>query len=708
MSRTHRTNDADARATAAPASAATVFEGIFAAAPDGILIVAPDGRIRLSNPAADRLFEAGPVGLAGRTIEDLIPPSLRPEHRALRERYGAAPSPRPMGLGMQLRAATLKGREFPVEVSLAPSGGGSRDIICIVRDVTERVVARRTERELRRAQALAQISLQCLRQGTAAERSRDVLQALRSALVADLAVRFVRAEADALLCSDADGDQAAGLAGERVSLDAAQVAAQVLATGVPLLVGDTSLSTTPVCQLMRAQGLACLAAAPVVAEEGVEGVLVVANRQPHSLSSDDLAFVEAAANILASALLRARTEAQLQQSQRLESIGQLTGGVAHDFNNLLTVISGNLQILEDQLGSDDFARRAIAAGQRAARRGAELTGKLLAFSRRQTLQPRAVDVAQLLRGFVQLLDRTLGGAIEIVVETPDAADSPPVALVDAGQLETALLNLAVNARDAMPRGGRLTLSVDRAPPPPEVGSLLLAAGGSDGTCVRVRVRDNGEGMSAATLNHAFEPFFTTKAPGKGSGLGLSMVYGFVRQSAGHITLESTPGQGTLVTMYLPRVASRPQPAVAGAPAEATTERALNVLVIEDDPDVRAVTAHQLRALGCQPLVAANRRQALARLRQMPDIDVVISDVVLERGETGPAVMRALRRRRSDLPVIYTSGYARDALPLSLDDADADGFLRKPWTVGDLVQALTQATQRRREAKAAAPAGRGLS
>ncbi|MFN3629849.1 MAG: ATP-binding protein [Casimicrobiaceae bacterium] len=676
-------------------AAATVFEDIFAEAPDAILIVGPDGRIRLANPAADRLFEAHPGRLAGHMIEDLIPPALRPEHRALRERYSERPMPRPMGLGMQLRAASLKGREFPVEVSLAPSGSASRDIICIVRDVTERVVARRTERELRRAQALAQISLQCLRQGPAVERSRDVLKALRSALVADLAVRFVRAEGDDLLCSDAEGDSADGIAGARVSLDAAQVAAQVLATGVPLLVGDTSLSTTTVCQLMRAQGFACLAAAPVVSEDAVEGVLVVANRQAHSLSSDDLAFVEAAANILASALLRTRTEAQLQQSQRLEAIGQLTGGIAHDFNNLLTVISGNLQILEDQLGGDAFARRAIEASRRATRRGAELTAKLLAFSRRQTLQPRAVDVAQLLHGFVQLLGRTLGGAIEIVVETPAEADGPPpVALVDAGQLETALLNLALNARDAMPCGGRLTLSVDCVPPPPEARGSVIGAGSLNGRCVRVRVQDTGEGMSASTRERAFEPFFTTKAPGKGSGLGLSMVYGFIRQSAGHITLESAPGQGTCVTLYLPHAGARLPATRAGATAATTTTHALNVLVIEDDPDVQSVLAHQLRALGCQPVVAANRRQALARLRQRPEIDVAISDVVLERGETGPQVIRALRRKRPDLPVIYTSGYARDALPLRLDDADADGFLRKPWTVGELVQALTRATERR--------------
>lgn len=665
-----------------------VFEEIFAAAPDAIIVVGGDGVIQVANPAAERLFDSAEGGLLGLPIETLIPPSLRNRHRELRADYSRRPSTRPMGIGMQLQACTLKRREFPVEVSLSPARAGNPETICIVRDVTERMAARRTERELKRAQALSQVSLQCLQQRSMATTGREVIRVLRRALGADLAVRLQRVDASTLCCVEAEGIHVDRLEGRRMAIDDRQAAGRVVIGAIPLLVGDTRDAQTPVCDLLSDRGIHCVIAVPVTLDNDTEGVIIVASRAAHSMSSDDLAFVEAAANILASALMRARTEERLLQAQRLESLGQLTGGVAHDFNNLLTVIGGNLQILEEFLPTDEFARRALAAGQRATRRGAELTGKLLAFSRRQTLQPKAVDVDALLRGFVDLLNRTLGGNIEIIVRTESV---PLVALVDGGQLETALLNLAVNARDAMPEGGTLELSAYISTPAkpslsPDGGDVAAKA------YVCIAVRDTGTGMTDDVASRAFEPFFTTKAPGKGSGLGLSMVYGFVRQSAGHVTLESRSGQGTTICIYLPRVetyAAQPEPPQSAA---TTVGDGPKVLLIEDDRDVAEVISHQLQSLRCKVWVAANRRQALARLQKVPDIAVIVADVLLERGETGPAVVRSLLARKSGLRVIYTSGYARDALPLELSGDGIHGFLRKPFTLRELADVLARATK----------------
>jgi PAS domain S-box-containing protein len=661
------------------------FKLLFDAAPDAILVVDSIGRIRLNNAEAERLLEAAPGELRGLNVDKLVPMASRKGHAAQRRAFSAQPRRRPMGVGLALKALKLDGREFPVEISLAPTQtAGGFETIVMLRDVSERLQARRTERELIRANALARISQLALR-----ERQFDTLcdRAVETAsvpLAADVVALFRKTADgdDALVCVSASGALAESMAGARIGQTHKLLSAQVFASGVPVLIGDVAAAGTALCPALIAADVCSLVIAPIGDPDQISALLVAGSQTPHHFTTDDLAFVEAIANIASNALQRSVTEEKLLLSQRLESLGQLTGGVAHDFNNLLTVISGNLQILEDLKITDPFAGRAIASAHRGARRGAELTAKLLAFSRRQTLRPVPTNVPELLESFRVLLARTLGANIDIRVSVDKAL---PLALVDSGQLETALLNLAVNARDAMPDGGILVIQAN------EVDLQQESSNGVDeirpGRYVRLSVSDTGTGMSREVMARAFEPFFTTKVAGKGSGLGLSMVYGFVKQSAGHVSVRSERGVGTTVSLLLP-VASVVMKVVAEKatpPAPARGNEA--VLVVEDDEDVKAVAVAFLRSLGYRAFTASSRRTASARLRAHPEIALLFTDVVLEGDETGPKIAAALLKIQPELRVLYASGYARSALPLQFGIDEGIAFLRKPYSRDQLGQAL---------------------
>jgi PAS domain S-box-containing protein len=355
---------------------------------------------------------------------------------------------------------------------------------------------------------------------------------------------------------------------------------------------------------------------------------------------------------------RRRVEGQLRQSQKMEALGQLTGGVSHDFNNLLTVILGNLENLRRYLPPGDEPGRMIAALTRAADRAATLTRRLLAFARLQPLDPKPIDVNRLVTGMSELLRRTLGESI--VIETVLAGGLWRT-LCDPNQLESALLNLAINARDAMPKGGKLTI---------ETGNSHLDeryAGDHEdvtpGQYVMVAVSDTGIGMVKEILDKAFEPFFTTKEVGQGTGLGLSQVYGFAKQSGGHAKIYSEPGEGTTVKLYLPRLpvgaeepASRPEPAASPA-----GRRDATVLVVEDDADVRQYATRLLSDLGYQVLEAPDGPTALRIVEKEPGIDLLFTDVGLPGGLNGRQLAEEARRRLPRLKVLFTTAYARNAI-----------------------------------------------
>jgi PAS domain S-box-containing protein len=385
---------------------------------------------------------------------------------------------------------------------------------------------------------------------------------------------------------------------------------------------------------------------------------------------------------------RKKTEEQLVQAQKMETVGQLSGGIAHDFNNLLTVIVGNSEFLSDQLKArPDLRQLADDIGQ-AGERGAELTQRLLAFSRRQTLRPVEIDCNILLESMHKLLRRTMREDIEIKVDfDPDL----PLAFADPAQLESAILNLGLNAQDAMAGGGRLTLTTAGA----SLDGLYqkLHPEVWPGEYVLIAITDTGEGMPKDVLERVFEPFFTTKEVGKGSGLGLSMVYGFVKQSNGHVSIYSEPGLGTTVRMYLPaHVRKMPvtPPCDRTDEGHAAAGGAETVLVVEDDPFVRTYAVRCLQGLGYAVIAAVDGNDALQKLGTNVHIDLLFTDIVMPGGINGWELADRAQRARPGLPVLLSSGYALETL-IKHGRASGDSVvLTKPYRKADLARRLREA------------------
>ncbi|NQE63838.1 PAS domain-containing protein [Caulobacter sp. RHG1] len=373
-------------------------------------------------------------------------------------------------------------------------------------------------------------------------------------------------------------------------------------------------------------------------------------------------------------------EEALRQAQKMEAVGQLTGGLAHDFNNLLAGISGSFEMIGARLaqGRGSDVERYLAAGQGAARRAAALTHRLLAFSRRQTLAPRSVVINRLMADFAELVRRTVGPGIKVEMV---AASSLWPTLVDANQLENALLNLCINARDAMPDGGRITI---------ETGNRWLDArtardhGLEPGQYVSVCVSDTGAGIDKATLERVFDPFFTTKPIGQGTGLGLSMVYGFARQSNGHVRIYSEVGEGTMVCLYLPRALGEEEvaPVEPTAPA-AQAQGGKTVLVVDDEPTVRMLVVDALAELGYACLEAPDGATGLRILQNNDAIDLLITDVGLPGGLNGRQVADGARALRPDLRVLFITGYAENAVLNHGHIEHGMEVLTKPFAVSDL-------------------------
>ncbi len=388
---------------------------------------------------------------------------------------------------------------------------------------------------------------------------------------------------------------------------------------------------------------------------------------------------------------RKRLEEQLHQSQKMEALGQLTGGVAHDFNNLLAVILGNSELMGLSLNNgDERQRERLGAIIRAASLGGELTQRLLAFARKQALHPQIVDLSASVAATVEILHRTLGETIEI--ETKTAADLWPCK-VDPGQLQNALLNLALNARDAMQEGGRLTIKTTNV----QLDEAYAAGhpGARHGQYVMLAVTDTGCGMTPEILDHAFEPFYTTKEVGKGSGLGLSMVYGFARQSDGHATVHSETHNGTTVRLYLPR--SQDESVGVRARRQDDGElaaRGESVLIVEDDPDVRALAVNVLESLGYRVCEAANGQAALDMLAGEVDVDLLLTDVVLPGGMAGPDLAAQAQRRHAGLKVLYMSGYPENALGSVGRLADDALLLQKPFRTAELARRVRVVLEQR--------------
>jgi PAS domain S-box-containing protein len=357
---------------------------------------------------------------------------------------------------------------------------------------------------------------------------------------------------------------------------------------------------------------------------------------------------------------RMKAEEALRQAQKMEAVGQLTGGIAHDFNNLLTIVVGNIELLQRRLPEDATRlRRAADSAMQGARRAATLTQRLLAFSRRQPLEPKPIDVNKLVAEMSELLRRTLG---ETTVLETVLAGGLWRSLADPNQLENAILNLAVNARDAMPNGGKLTIETANTRLD-EAYVASLAEPVPAGQYVLIAVSDTGTGMDKETMERVFEPFFTTKEAGRGTGLGLSQVYGFVRQSSGHVRMYSELGEGTTIKIYLPRL-FRAEDEVAAAPAKnLATLRGdgETVLVVEDEHELRHYTTEVLRELGYLVLEAPDGPAAVDIIKRHPEIDLLFTDVVLPGGMSGRVLADEAARLRPHLKTLFTTGYTSNAI-----------------------------------------------
>ncbi|MGB8316366.1 MAG: PAS domain S-box protein [Aestuariivirga sp.] len=407
---------------------------------------------------------------------------------------------------------------------------------------------------------------------------------------------------------------------------------------------------------------------------------------------------------------RRLTTQRLHQAQKMEAIGQLTGGLAHDFNNLLTIIMGNLQLLESKLEGDEKAVKRANEALDAARKGSDLTRQLLAFARKQDLEPQEVKVNDLVAGMEALISRTLGENVELKV---DVAAGAPKVLIDPSQFESSILNLAINARDAMPNGGLLTIETqlvyldhEYAEKHPEV---------VPGHHVMVAISDTGTGMTPELLEKVFHPFFTTKENGKGTGLGLSMVYGFIKQSGGHISIYSEVGHGTSVKMYLPRkiasgeisgdttagsqkIGDKPPRAAVAVAAEpevpVKTARLQKILVVEDQEAVRAVACGFLTDFGYDVVEAEDGFQALSKLQEDPEIDLMFSDIVMPGGMNGFDLAQAASGMRPDLKIVHTSGYPKGAMVHQDEPRFKQGFIiMKPYRREELQKIIRDAFEK---------------
>ncbi len=443
------------------------------------------------------------------------------------------------------------------------------------------------------------------------------------------------------------------------------------------------------------------------------GVLEVDSDVAGSFTEHDIDFLQAVANLLSLALERRRAETALRlindtleqrveaevaerhlaeealrQAQKMEAVGQLTGGVAHDFNNLLLVIMGNLDLLGRAVAGNDRLTHFVANARKGATRGAQLTSQLLAFARRQTLRPEQRAINEVIREFDVLATRMLGETISVDFDlAPDAG----ACQVDPAQFGSALLNLVVNARDAMPDGG--TLGIRSTKQLFDARMAARHAGARPGSYVVVEVADTGVGMPPQVIERATEPFFTTKEAGRGTGLGLSQVYGFVRQSDGFLTIDSSPGAGTKICIHLPEVIASPS-RPDGSPVVQTGAGV--ILVVEDDDDVRDLVALQLREIGYQTVIAASGQQALEILASpaTPMIDLLLTDVVMPGGMNGVALVREAQRQQPTLKALLTSGYMAGNAPGQCEAEAADlPLLSKPYLQAELARAIQDALGR---------------
>ncbi len=655
------------------------YRAIIDTAVDAIAVIDEHGIVQSFNGAAEKIFLYPADEVVGRNVSMLMPEPDHSQHDRYIANYRTTGQAKIIGVGREVRGRRRDGSIFPLDLSIAEwRADGRRYFTGIMRDVTERKLA---------------------------EAQRQTDEAKYRAII-DTAV-------DAIAVIDEHGVvQSFNRAAEKIFLYAAD---EVVGRNVSMLMPEPDLSR-------HDQYLADYRSTGQAKIIGV-GREVQGRRRDGSIFPLDLSIAEwraegrryftgimrdATERKLGEEALRRLTEtleqrviertralelanqrlteqmeslrraqAALQQAQKMEAVGQLTGGIAHDFNNLLTAIAGNLDLISEATKGEQSLQPLIDTAQRAAERGTRLTAQLLAFSRQQALRPEVVDLNVLVQEFRLLVARAVGEAVEIDFR-PDPVLWP--SLVDPAQLQSAVLNLAVNARDAMPGGGILVIETRNI----RIGEAEAAmAEASPGQHVMLAVSDAGMGMATETVARAFEPFFTTKEIGKGTGLGLSQVYGFARQSGGYATIESVLGHGTTVRVYLPRSEIAIPATIVKSPQAERPGSGETILVVEDDPNVLDTVVNMLGSLGYRTIVAANGREALAILERGGTIDLLFTDIVMPGGINGFDLAREAGRQYPSLKVLLTTGYAAVHRDPEMVPTTEFAILDKPFLRVDL-------------------------
>ena len=614
----------------------SIYRGLLEAAPDAIVGVTQGGTITFVNAQTESLFGYSRDELLGQPIEMLVPETARSVHPHHRDAYFTAPQTRPMGAGMELAGRRKDGTEFPAEISLSSFQTEEGLLVAAaIRDGTDR----------RQAAIVSSSSHAII--------SRDLAGTITSWNPGAETMYGYRA-GEIIGRDFTDLVQPARIDAERAAHARAVLGAQVTEYDVVHVRADGSeidVATT---------------ISPIIDAAGTTvGV--------STFSRDITGRMRIEAE-------RQKLETRLHQSERLESLGQLAGGVAHDFNNLLSVILNYAAFVAEELADNDAVRADVEEIQLAAERAARLTHQLLIFGRRETSRPEILDLDAVVADVQNLLSRTLGEHIHLDVRT---SATPPVLRVDRGQLEQVLVNLAVNARDAMPEGGSLT--IETAMVAFDLESSRRHPGAPPGRYVQLSVSDTGTGMSRDVVDHVFEPFFTTKPAGEGTGLGLATVYGIVLEAAGTIDIYSEPGMGTTVRVYLPTVAGQVTTVEAGRARPRNVGAGETILVVEDEAAILKVTARILRRNGYHVLEAASGPEAIA-IATDQHFDVLLTDVVMP-AMSGTELVEQIRPIRPDARILFMSGYSRGVLSpqRALDDDVA--LIQKPFSEDMLIERL---------------------
>ena len=628
-------------AAPSPPFGSQMLQAALQTAVGAIIIIDQLGLIRTLNPAVENMFGFAGHELIGRNVNILMPEPFHSRHDGYLRHHLQTGERKIIGIGRQVMARRRNGAIFPVHLSVSAfEADGEKYFTGILHDLSEQ-----------RAGVLAEQSL---------------LQAIFNHLP------------DAVLVADPQG---------RITLCNPAVA-RVFGYAPEELIGKSAsiLHETP-AEFERTQELneQLKGQAPLHLRAArfrrKSGETFPAETVATALHDQDGRFI-GVLSLNRDISQQVVQDQALRKSQRMEAIGQLTGGIAHDFNNLLTIITGNLELLEMEIESDE-QRDLLARANDAALMGARLTNRLLTFARRRRLEPVVLDLNDQVLSMAELLRRTLGETIALSTLLAPRLWS---VRADPSEIENAVLNLAINARDAMPAGGKLVLETKNVVL--DERDVATEVGVQPGDYVRLSVSDTGVGMSPEVLARVFEPFFTTKEPGKGTGLGLSGLYGFVKQSGGHVTVYSEVGKGTTVNLYLPRVTSELEAAkTARGETSAVPLAVETILLVEDNAEVRRVSARRVRNLGYTVIEVENAVGAIEVLKSGAKIDLVFSDVVMPGGMSGFDLARWAQQNMSSVRVLLTSGFAEDVARAGEATAPDLEILRKPYTAADLARAL---------------------